>query len=48
MSVELTIGVRAEAETSDWVFHGTLSDDSLSGTVSTNLGTFQFTGRRSR
>jgi len=47
-SVELTISVRAEAEANDWVFHGTLSDGSLSGTVSTNLGTFQFTGRRSR
>jgi hypothetical protein len=46
--VEFTINVKSEAETGDWVFHGTLSGDALNGTVSTTLGTFAFTGRRSR
>ena len=47
-NVEFSINVKNEAETSDWTFHGTLAGDSLTGTVSTNLGTFPFTGRRSR
>ncbi|MGZ8811874.1 MAG: amidohydrolase family protein [Thermoanaerobaculia bacterium] len=47
-NVAFTINVKTDAESSDWVFRGTLADGSLSGTVSTNLGTFQFTGRRSR
>ena len=47
-TLDFTMNVKSEAETSDWVFHGTLSGDSISGTVSTNLGSFPFTGRRSR
>lgn len=47
-NVEFTISVKNEGETGDWVFRGSLSGDSLSGTVTTNLGTFPFTGRRSR
>jgi hypothetical protein len=47
-TVEFTITARAQAETSDWVFHGTLHDSTMDGTVSTNLGTFQFTGSKSK
>lgn len=47
-NLEFTINVKSEAETSDWAFRGTLEGDALNGTVSTNLGTFPFTGRRSR
>ena len=44
--VEFTITTRAEpaAETSDWRFDGTLAEGRLSGSVTTTLGTFQFTG----
>ncbi|HUP61494.1 MAG TPA: amidohydrolase family protein [Thermoanaerobaculia bacterium] len=47
---ELTISASAqnEAETTDWVFRGTLSADTMQGTVSTTLGTFDFSGSRSR
>lgn len=37
-----------EAETTDWVFHGTLSGDTMQGNVNTTLGTFEFSGSRSR
>ena len=47
-TVEFTLNVKSQGESGDWVFHGTLDGDALSGTVSTNLGTFPFTGRRSR
>jgi imidazolonepropionase-like amidohydrolase len=47
-NVEFTISVKNEAETGDWLFRGTLTGDSLTGTVATNLGSFSFTGRRSR
>ncbi|MGZ4779333.1 MAG: hypothetical protein ACXV5L_09050, partial [Thermoanaerobaculia bacterium] len=47
-TVEFTVNVKSEVETGDWVFHGTLAADALSGSVSTTLGTFAFTGRRSR
>ncbi len=47
-TVEFTIQAQSQAETSDWVFHGTLRDGNLEGTVSTNLGTFPFTGSKSR
>ena len=47
-TVEFTIQAQSQAETSDWVFHGTLHDSNLEGTVSTNLGTFPFTGSKSR
>ena len=45
-TVEFTISAKTEAETSDWVFHGTISGTSLTGSVSTNLGTFQFSGSK--
>lgn len=47
-TLQFTISVQNEADTSDWVFRGTISDDSIEGTVATNLGTFPFTGSRSR
>jgi imidazolonepropionase-like amidohydrolase len=48
-TVEFTISVRSRpAEAGDWVFHGTLHDSTMDGTVSTTLGTFQFSGSKSR
>lgn len=48
-SFELTISANApDAEASDWVFRGTFSGDSMSGTVTTTLGNFEFTGSRSK
>ncbi|HMC20999.1 MAG TPA: amidohydrolase family protein [Thermoanaerobaculia bacterium] len=47
-TVEFTISARTQAETSDWVFHGTLRDSTMDGTVSTTGGTFQFSGSKSR
>jgi hypothetical protein len=45
-TVEFTINAKTEAETDDWVFHGTVSGASMTGTVSTNLGTFNFSGSK--
>jgi Amidohydrolase family len=47
-TLEFTIGVKATAEQEDWVFHGTLSGTTISGTVSTTLGTLPFSGSKSR
>lgn len=47
-TVEFTIAAQTQAETSDWVFHGTLHDGNLEGTVSTTIGTFPFSGSKSR
>ena len=47
-TVEFTIAARSQTESSDWVFHGTLHDTNLEGTVSTTLGTFPFSGSKSR
>lgn len=46
--VTFAITTRTEpaSETSDWRFDGTLSEGRLSGTVSTTLGTFEFTGSK--
>lgn len=48
-NAEFTISLKGEKETEsgDWVFHGTISDSSMTGTVNTNLGTFPFSGRKS-
>ncbi len=43
---EFTIGARGKGEQEDWVFHGTLSDGKLAGTVATTQGTLQFTGSK--
>jgi hypothetical protein len=46
---EFTISANApEAESSDWVFRGTVTGDSMSGTVSTTLGSFEFSGSKSK
>src|ERR1041385_3646678 len=45
-TVEFTIAAKSEAETNDWVFHGTVSGTSMTGTVSTSLGTFNFSGSK--
>jgi hypothetical protein len=47
-TVEFAIAARAQAESSDWIFHGTLHDSTIEGTVSTNLGTLPFTGSKSK
>ncbi|HEV7237599.1 MAG TPA: amidohydrolase family protein [Thermoanaerobaculia bacterium] len=46
---EFTISANAsDAEASDWVFRGTLDGDAMSGTVTTSLGNFEFSGSRSK
>ena len=45
-TVEFTIAAKSETESNDWVFHGTVSGTNMTGTVSTNLGTFQFSGSK--
>jgi hypothetical protein len=49
-SFELTISANAqnEAEASDWVFRGTLDGDAMSGTVTTTIGNFEFSGSRAK
>jgi imidazolonepropionase-like amidohydrolase len=49
-NVEFTISANAqnEAEASDWVFRGTLDGDSMSGTVTTTIGNFEFTGSKAK
>jgi hypothetical protein len=46
-TLEFTISARVAAETSDWVFRGRVRDDAIDGTVTTNAGSFAFSGRRS-
>ncbi|MFP5245895.1 MAG: amidohydrolase family protein, partial [Thermoanaerobaculia bacterium] len=47
---EFTISANAPdaGEATDWVFRGTLTGDSMTGTVSTNLGTFDFSGSKAK
>lgn len=49
-TVEFAISVKggSETESGDWVFHGTLDGTSMSGSVTTGLGTFQFSGSKGR
>ncbi len=49
-TVEFTIAVKGQSETEsgDWVFHGTVDGTSMSGSVTTNLGTLQFSGSKAR
>jgi imidazolonepropionase-like amidohydrolase len=49
-AVEFTISATAqnEAETTDWVFRGTVSGDTMQGNVTTTIGTFEFSGSKSR
>jgi imidazolonepropionase-like amidohydrolase len=46
-TLQFTISAQLEAEMYDWVFRGTVTGDDIEGTVSTNLGTFQFSGSKS-
>lgn len=44
-----TISANAEnAESTDWAFRGTIAGDAMSGTVSTTLGSFEFSGSKSK
>jgi imidazolonepropionase-like amidohydrolase len=47
---EFTISANAqnEGESTDWVFRGTVANDAISGTVSTTLGSFEFSGSKSK
>ena len=45
-TTDFTISARGKGEQEDWVFHGTLNDGKLSGTVATALGTLPFTGSK--
>lgn len=47
---EFTISVNAQegAEAGDWLFRGTLDGDAMRGTVTTNLGTFDFSGSKAK
>lgn len=49
-TVEFSINAdsQSESEQSPWVFRGTVSGDAMNGSVATNLGTFQFSGSRSK
>jgi imidazolonepropionase-like amidohydrolase len=48
-TVEFTIAAKGKPEESgDWLFHGTLHDSTMDGTVSTQLGTLPFSGSKSR
>lgn len=48
-TVEFTIAATTpQAEASDWVFHGTVTGDRVSGTVATTLGNFEFSGSKSK
>jgi imidazolonepropionase-like amidohydrolase len=46
--VEFKLAIRVEAETTDWLFQGRVTGNSMQGTVSTTSGTFQFSGSKSR
>lgn len=47
-AVEFTISANApnEAEATDWVFRGTLSGNTMTGTVTTTIGNFDFSGSK--
>jgi imidazolonepropionase-like amidohydrolase len=49
-AIEFTISANAqnEGESSDWVFRGTVTGDAMTGTVSTTLGSFEFSGSKSK
>lgn len=47
-TLEFTISVKSDAEAGDWTFHGTVRDSNITGNVTTNLGTFEFSGSKSR
>ncbi len=43
----ITTNAQNEAAAGDWVFRGTLAEQSMSGSVITTLGTFEFSGSKS-
>lgn len=48
-ALDMTISVQSDAgggETSDWVFRGTVTGNNLQGTVTTTIGTFDFSGSK--
>lgn len=47
-TVEFTISTNAqnEAEATDWVFRGTVTGNTMTGTVSTTIGNFEFSGSK--
>lgn len=45
-ALQFTISTQGDGEASDWIFRGTITDDTIEGTVSTSLGAFPFTGSR--
>ena len=49
-SFEFTISAntQTDAEASDWVFRGTIDGDTMRGTVTTTIGTFEFSGSKSQ
>ena len=49
-TVEFTVNAdgQRESEQSPWVFRGTVAGDTMNGSVATTLGTFQFSGSRSK
>ena len=44
----ISVNAQNEAEASDWVFRGTFEGDTMTGTVSTTIGSFEFSGSRSK
>ncbi len=44
----ISVNAQNEAEASDWAFRGTLTGDTMTGTVSTTIGSFEFSGSRSK
>ena len=48
VSFSLAGNAQNAAEATDWVFTGKVDGDSMSGTVATTLGTFEFSGSRSK
>lgn len=45
-AIEMTITVKTDSETSDWIFRGTVSGNAMQGSVTTTIGTFDFTGSK--
>jgi imidazolonepropionase-like amidohydrolase len=44
----ISANTQTEAEASDWVFKGTMSGDTMNGSVATTIGSWEFSGSRSK
>lgn len=44
----ISANAQSEAEASDWMFKGTVNGDTMNGNVSTTIGTWEFSGSRSK